>query len=187
MDADISMSFDRNKMQRILLNLLSNAVKYNREDGSVVVTVDKIRVSEKEHVRIQVADTGIGIKDENKEKVFDCFFQEQHAATTYVGSGIGLHIVKEYVTLHQGTIRITDNRPQGNIFVITLPVVGGTNEERQLCHGSQEEGISVLVVEDNDDFRRFLVGCLKEHYLRCSRLPTARKHLRSCRSSLYKW
>lgn len=164
MDADISMSFDRNKMQRILLNLLSNAVKYNREDGSVVVTVDKIRVSEKEHVRIQVADTGIGIKDENKEKVFDRFFQEQHAATTYVGSGIGLHIVKEYVTLHQGTIRITDNRPQGSIFVITLPVVGGTNEERQLCHGSQEEGISVLVVEDNDDFRRFLVGCLKEHY-----------------------
>lgn len=115
-------------------------------------------------VRIQVADTGIGIKDENKEKVFDRFFQEQHAATTYVGSGIGLHIVKEYVTLHQGTIRITDNRPQGSIFVITLPVVGGTNEERQLCHGSQEEGISVLVVEDNDDFRRFLVGCLKEHY-----------------------
>ena len=42
--------------------------------------------------------------------------------------------------------------------------MGGTNEERQLCHGSQEEGISVLVVEDNDDFRRFLVGCLKEHY-----------------------
>lgn len=163
MDADICMSFDRNKMQRILLNLLSNAVKYNRKDGNVVVTVDKIRVSEKEHVRIQVADTGIGIKDENKEKVFDRFFQEQHVATTYVGSGIGLHIVKEYVTLHQGTIRIIDNRPQGSIFVITLPATGGTNEEKQLCH-SQEEGVSVLVVEDNDDFRRFLMGCLKEHY-----------------------
>ena len=53
----------------------------------------------KEHVRIQVADTGIGIKDENKEKVFDRFFQEQHISTTYIGSGIGLHIVKEYVTL----------------------------------------------------------------------------------------
>lgn len=61
MDTDISMSFDRNKMQRILLNLLSNAVKYNRKDGIVVVTVNKILVSEKEHVRIQVADTGIGI------------------------------------------------------------------------------------------------------------------------------
>ena len=164
MDADISMSFDRNKMQRILLNLLSNAVKYNRKDGSVVVTVDKIRVLEKEYVRIQVADTGIGIKDENKEKVFNRFFQEQHTTTTYVGSGIGLHIVKEYVTLHQGTIKITDNRSQGSIFVITLPVVSGANEERQLCHDSKEEGVSVLVVEDNDDFRRFLMGCLKEHY-----------------------
>lgn len=164
MDTDISMSFDRNKMQRILLNLLSNAVKYNRKDGIVVVTVNKILVSEKEHVRIQVADTGIGIKDENKEKVFDRFFQEQHTATTYVGSGIGLHIVKEYVTLHQGTIRITDNQPQGSIFTITLPVVDRTNEERQLCHDSKEEGVSVLVVEDNDDFRHFLIGCLKEHY-----------------------
>lgn len=165
MDADICMSFDRNKMQRILLNLLSNAVKYNRKDGSVVVTVDKIDVSEKEYVRIQVADTGIGIKDENKEKVFDRFFQEQHTTTTtYVGSGIGLHIVKEYVALHQGTIRITDNQPQGSIFVITLPVVGRVNEESQLCHDSQKESISVLVVEDNDDFRRFLIGCLKEHY-----------------------
>lgn len=163
MDADISMSFDRNKMQRILLNLLSNAVKYNRKDGSVVVTVNKILVSGKEHVRIQVADTGIGIKDENKEKVFDRFFQEHHIATTYVGNGIGLNIVKEYVTLHQGTIRIIDNRPQGSIFVITLPATGGTNEEKQLCY-SQEEGVSVLVVEDNDDFRRFLMGCLKEHY-----------------------
>ena len=164
MDTDISMSFDRNKMQRILLNLLSIAVKYNRKDGIVVVTVNKILVSEKEHVRIQVADTGIGIKDENKEKVFDRFFQEQHTATTYVGSGIGLHIVKEYVTLHQGTIRITDNQPQGSIFTITLPVVDRTNEERQLCHDSKEEGVSVLVVEDNDDFRHFLIGCLKEHY-----------------------
>lgn len=163
MDADISMSFDRNKMQRILLNLLSNAVKYNQKDGSVVVTVNKILVSGKEHVRIQVADTGIGIKDENKEKVFDRFFQEHHIATTYVGNGIGLNIVKEYVTLHQGTIRIIDNRPQGSIFVITLPATGGTNEEKQLCY-SQEEGVSVLVVEDNDDFRRFLMGCLKEHY-----------------------
>lgn len=163
-DTDVSMSFDRNKMQRILLNLLSNAVKYNRKDGVIVVTVDKISVSEKEHVRIQVADTGIGIKDENKHKVFDRFFQEQHTATTYAGSGIGLHIVKEYVTLHQGTIKITDNQPQGSIFVITLPIVGGTNEEKQLCHDSKEEGISVLVVEDNDDFRRFLIGCLKEHY-----------------------
>lgn len=165
MDADICMSFDRNKMQRILLNLLSNAVKYNRKDGSVVVTVDKIDVSEKEYVCIQVADTGIGIKDENKEKVFDRFFQEQHTTTTtYVGSGIGLHIVKEYVALHQGTIRITDNQPQGSIFVITLPVVGRVNEESQLCHDSKKESISVLVVEDNDDFRRFLIGCLKEHY-----------------------
>lgn len=179
-DTDISMSFDRNKLQRILLNLLSNAVKYNRRNGSIMVTVDKILVSEKEHVRIQVADTGIGIKDENKERVFDRFYQEQHTATTYVGSGIGLHIVKEYVTLHQGTIEIADNQPQGSIFVITLPVVNVVNKEialeqpasdapamngeKQSVHDKKEESVSVLIVEDNEDFRLASTGCLKEHF-----------------------
>lgn len=179
-DLEISMFFDRNKMQRILFNLLSNAIKYNQKNGSVIVTVDKILTSGKEQVRIQVADTGIGIKDENKEKVFNRFFQEQHTTTTYVGSGIGLHIVKEYVTLHQGTIRIIDNQPKGSVFVITLPVIKEANNDRALeqvlsdtpimkseeqpYYDKENKHISILVVEDNNDFRHFLISCLKEHF-----------------------
>lgn len=177
--SDVSMSFDRNKMQRILLNLLSNAVKYNRENGSVLVTVDRFLTPEGEQARIQVADTGIGIKDENKEKVFDRFFQEQHATTTYVGSGIGLHIVKEYIALHQGTIKIIDNEPEGSVFIITLPIINEVNEatvpekyssvivemkKDGQCDNKENEYTSILIVEDNDDFRHFLTGCLKEYF-----------------------
>lgn len=69
----MDMDFDRNKIQRILLNLLSNAVKYNYENGEVIVALDKITANGTENAQIQVADTGIGIKDENKDKIFDRF------------------------------------------------------------------------------------------------------------------
>lgn len=175
----IEMNYDPNKLQRIMLNLLSNAIKYNVPNGSVSVTVDKILTTEGEQARIQVADTGIGIKDENKGKIFDRFFQEKHHTTSYVGSGIGLHIVKEYVALHGGTIKVEDNTPQGSIFIINLPITGQvqvfSNEESPTTTTTQEHEYSIekkdeneipaiLIVEDNDDFRHFLINCLKDKY-----------------------
>lgn len=53
---------------------------------------------------------------------YSTVFQEQHSTTTYIGNGIGLHIVKEYVTMHHGTITVENHIPQGTIFTITLPV-----------------------------------------------------------------
>lgn len=174
----IEMDFDRNKMQRIMFNLLSNAIKYNHENGHVAVTVNKILTNDGERICIQVSDTGIGIKKENKDKIFDRFFQEQHVSTSYIGSGIGLHIVKEYVTLHGGEIKVDDNHPQGTIFTITLPItrtsklnysenISPVNIEEQPNPEiySFDKGVkSLLIVEDNDDFRNFLISCLKEHY-----------------------
>lgn len=176
---NIGMNFDRDKMQRIMLNLLSNAIKYNRENGSVTVKVDTVQTDDNEQICIRIADTGIGVKDENKEKIFERFFQEQHCATTYVGSGIGLHIVKEYVTLHGGTIEVKDNVPQGSVFIVSLPVNRDKTETQTETemHTKAESPIEelpttdngkeknkILIVEDNDDFRRFLINCLKNHY-----------------------
>ena len=78
-------------------SLISNALKYNVPGGTVTVLVDKIMSASGSEARISVIDTGIGIKAENRDKIFDRFFQEEHTSTTYVGNGIGLHIVKEYV------------------------------------------------------------------------------------------
>ena len=177
-ETKMDMDFDRNKIQRILLNLLSNAVKYNYENGEVIVALDKITANGTENAQIQVADTGIGIKDENKDKIFDRFFQEQHSTTTYIGNGIGLHIVKEYVTMHHGTITVENHIPQGTIFTVTLPVTHNyaVNDEKQDEAEIREKAVdevsdttdthktSLLIVEDNDDFRNFLINCLKGTY-----------------------
>ena len=183
LEDNIETFFDRNKFKRILLNLLSNAVKYNNENGEISVVLDKIILKNEVNLRISISDTGIGINDSNKEKIFDRFYQENHDDKTYVGSGIGLHIVKEYITMHDGEIRVIDNKPCGSIFIITIPVVqelkNNTDINRELTHNDspaqQQNNIvkeeskpvekqSILVVEDNDDFRMFISNCLKDKY-----------------------
>jgi DNA-binding response OmpR family regulator len=113
-----------------------------------------------------VADTGIGVNRENRERIFERFFQEQHDETTYKGSGIGLHLVKQYVNMHGGSISVIDNKPQGTIFTVTLPMRNeGTITTKQTA--TEEKATSsntLLIVEDNDDFRSFLQSCLINQY-----------------------
>ncbi|MGL4851698.1 MAG: hybrid sensor histidine kinase/response regulator transcription factor [Phocaeicola sp.] len=171
-DSVLETNFDRNKVERILLNLLSNAFKYNRESGSVTVTLDSVTLEDAPYASIQVIDTGMGISDANKEKIFDRFFQEEYASTAYVGSGVGMHIVKEYVELHKGHIDIRDNVPYGTIVEVRIPILSGVIEislenqtiEEESVELTETKQVSLLIVEDNDDFRHFLVSCLKEHY-----------------------
>ena len=174
---NLETDFDKNKMQRIMLNLLSNAFKYNVNHGSVNVVLDRIIKDEREYACIQVADTGIGIREENKAKIFDRFYQEEHSSTDYIGSGIGMHIVKEYVTLHNGDIQIRDNHPQGTIFEFMFPIrheckninPTATPTERPDIQEEPKQaktptGCSLLIVEDNEDFRQFIVDCLKDRF-----------------------
>ena len=87
-----------------MLNLVSNAIKYNHPGGNVIVSTRRDKDDEGADVAIlQVSDTGIGVNRENRERIFERFFQEQHDKTTYKGSGIGLHLVKQYVNMHGGT------------------------------------------------------------------------------------
>ena len=173
----IEMNFDRNKIKRIILNLISNAIKYNVPNGTVTISIDRIATADGEQARIQVTDTGVGIRPENKEKVFERFFQENHHTTTYAGNGIGLNIVKEYVIMHEGCITVADNIPAGSIFTVLLPINGITTQisstpdatahEETILEQSKtplDDRTAILVVEDNDDFRHFIVQCLSEHY-----------------------
>lgn len=168
---DVKMRFDRDKMRRILLNLLSNAYKFNSENGTVLVSMDLVKEPGGDMVRLSVADTGIGIPDAGKERVFDRFYQEKNP-TDMTGSGIGLNIVKEYVKLHGGTVTVTDNHPKGSVFVLLFPCVPAeetgsdtlTVPAAEPTETEEGKGPALLVVEDNDNFRRFLVECLQEHY-----------------------
>lgn len=173
---NIEMDFDKEKIQRILLNLLSNAYKYNVKGGKIEVDMQKEDINGAAFIKIQVRDTGIGIKNENKEKIFERFYQEK-TTHAYIGNGIGLHIVKEYVALHHGKITVSDNSPQGSIFTITLPItrhmehqqkprVDKPTEELQFHPSTTplQERPRILLVEDHEDFRKFTARTLKENY-----------------------
>lgn len=117
------MAFDPDKLEKILMNLLGNAFKFTPPYGRVDVSLEEVG-SQKPVLSIKVADTGSGIRDEDKDHVFETFYQsdDEMANNANTGSGIGLSMVKEYVKLHQGTVRVTDNVPCGSIFIVDIPI-----------------------------------------------------------------
>lgn len=166
----LPMAFDKEKMQKIFMNLMSNAIKYTGKPGKITVKVwtvdDKVFTS--------VEDNGKGIKDSEKNKVFDAFYQVPNMDSSY-GSGIGLHIVKELLTIHNGKIHIEDNHPTGCKFIYYIPIIQITpsNEENSLDTVNDNnleptlessEKSSLLIVEDNHDLRQFLCNSLKNEY-----------------------
>lgn len=168
-DADsFMMQYDKEKMNKIVYNLLSNAFKFTPEGGSVKVSFSHAG----QNVIIKVADTGKGILDEDKQNIFHRFYQSHTNESSQTGSGIGLHIVNEYVTMHGGTINVADNTPQGSIFTITLPVVDAeesktavpTHEDRSDDANTNAALPSVLVVDDNHDIVEFISSNLMSHY-----------------------
>lgn len=109
---------DAEKIERILLNLLSNAVKFTPAGGRIQVGIAETENS----ILLNVKDTGIGIPLEMKESVFDKFVKvDKSISRLREGSGIGLAIVKAFVTLHKGNIEIISQEGQGSNFIIELP------------------------------------------------------------------
>ena len=127
---EIMMSFDEDKMEKIFMNLLGNAFKFTPSYGRVDVSLEVIG-DDSHKLRIKVADSGPGIPDQDKERIFDQFYQsnEKSGSQVQMGSGIGLSMVKEYVRLHDGTVRVTDNVEYGSVFIIELPILHSTHHD----------------------------------------------------------
>ena len=100
-------------------NLLSNAYKFTPAGGDVTVSVSL--TADKTRAVVSVRDTGMGVPDEHKAHIFERFYQVPQTDTSIVGSGIGLHLVKEFVALHGGSVSMTDNPLGGSIFTVELP------------------------------------------------------------------
>jgi signal transduction histidine kinase/DNA-binding response OmpR family regulator len=166
-DGNYLMYYDGNKIQKVLNNLLSNGFKYTPTGGSVKMLLRKMGDS----VELQVSDNGKGISKEDLPHIFDRFYQASDAKG---GSGIGLHLVREYVHLHQGQLLAESVPSQGTVFKITLPtglspLQEMSSEQQTSMETEQPEHLvlkeyKVLVVEDNDELRRFLVGELRAYY-----------------------
>src|SRR5215470_5674147 len=108
---------DHDMWEKVVLNLLSNAFKFTLE-GEVAVTLRPVDGV----VELQVHDTGVGIPEEQRERVFERFHRiEGTHARTYEGTGIGLALVQELVKLHGGSVRVESALGQGSTFTVTIP------------------------------------------------------------------
>lgn len=118
----LHMRFDEQKIYKVMMNLVGNAFKFTPSGGSVTISV---RLRDEYNVVISVADTGIGVSDEDKRHIFERFYQSKDAASdpSATGYGIGLSLVHDYVELHSGHVEVKDNEPAGVVFEIVLPVV----------------------------------------------------------------
>lgn len=162
---ELYTEFDRDKMTKILDNLLSNAFKFTPEEGRIDVWVGKS--ADGENVIIKVSDSGVGIADKYKKHVFERFYQVPQADMAHGGSGIGLHMVQEFVKLHGGTVEVGDNVGQGSVFVVTLPirqVQEVTINEDEIMESAKSNRRMILIVDDNADFRQLLQDTFKFSY-----------------------
>ncbi len=179
-----SMAFDADKVGKIVMNLLSNAFKFTPEGGRVTVMIEHV-TGTPDTLEIKIADTGIGISDVDKEHIFDRFYQADHKGVEETtGNGIGLSLVRDFVTLHEGEVKVFDNIGTGSVFVIQFPVKHvetqvqlpeetgmsvGDEEDREMKEEVREETGRkdfplLLVVDDNEDFRIFMRYSLELQY-----------------------
>jgi len=179
---EVYTNFDHNKLERIFFNLLSNAFKFTPNHGEVVVSIH-YDVKNKLPIRIEVSDTGIGIENDKLEHIFKPFYQaENQGNISEMGTGIGLSITYEFVRLHQGTIRVESIVDKGTTFLIELPmtevvapvikedlpeeelIVSAETMRRPTMDSISKKSKTILIVDDNDDFRFYMVENLRGLY-----------------------
>jgi signal transduction histidine kinase/ligand-binding sensor domain-containing protein/DNA-binding response OmpR family regulator len=172
----LNISFDREKLEKIVMNLLSNALKYTQENGEVKVDLSQNTNDDGSRwFVIRVSDTGIGIAADEHELIFERFYQSKREGST-AGSGIGLNLTREMVLLHNGNIRVESQPGSGSVFIVQIPCIekNPINEDDER-DGSEthlpetgEEASSrqrvILLVEDNRDLRNYLKDVLENHY-----------------------
>lgn len=116
-ESDITASVDRLLFPSIIINLTENALKYSPENSEVLVTLNK----QDGKVNLSVSDLGSGIPDNERQKIFEKFYRVGNEETRKAkGTGLGLYIVQKIAEAHNGKIEITDNKPNGSVFKVTI-------------------------------------------------------------------
>lgn len=121
LEKDVFITGDKFALSLVVSNLIENAVKYSPPCGEI-----DVRLQQKSNIiSFSVADKGIGVKDEEKLRIFDKFYRVGSEDTRKTkGTGLGLYIVKQVLDKHRALIKVKNNRPAGSIFEVTFNVNG---------------------------------------------------------------
>jgi len=130
---------DPTRLRQVLLNLTENAIKFTPEGGKVTLEVgisememsaedgDPLFAMKESAAEFRIIDSGVGVPDSEKAKIFEAFYQVDGGSTrTAGGAGLGLSIVKRLIESHRGTVHVENNTPNGSIFVVRLPLKGAS-------------------------------------------------------------
>ena len=176
---------DAERLQQVFLNLLSNAIKFTPPGGKISVSVKKDDAS----IKVEVKDTGKGIKPEFLPYVFERFRQADSSFTREAGGlGLGLAIVRHLVELHGGEVGVeSDGRDKGATFMIFLPVPAEEAKEEESADQISKdkssvplrslEDIHILLVEDDADSREMLQIMFEQYNIKTTAVDTAAKAL----------
>ena len=186
-DSNYIVTADAEKLERIVYNLLSNAFKFTPENRSINVILSPFSKEGKNYLRLQVADTGVGMPAEHVQHIFDSFYKiDVHHA----GSGIGLALVKAFVEMHHGIIHVDTTEGQGTCFTIEMPkhqigdldpdttrnavltnlkegaILAAAQETVQITNNNTpaEDKKTALVIDDNQDIRDYVRSILQDTY-----------------------
>jgi PAS domain S-box-containing protein len=150
---------DKMKLKQILINLIGNSVKFT-EQGGVTISARHIPADAllEDHVEISVADTGVGMNEEQLESIFNAFHQVDGSLTRKVGgTGLGLAVTKRFTELLHGNIRVQSEEGKGSTFFITIPCA----IKQQTIHvENNESGLTPL--PENEKRGRYTVLCIDD-------------------------
>ncbi len=189
---------DKEKVEKIVFNLLSNAFKYTQPGGSINLRISIQNADNRtnsilnnytgNYLNLKVIDTGIGINTCELEKIFEPFYRSDHQKMNHqTGTGIGLSLVKEFITLHNGSIKVESVADQGSCFTVEIPLDKESYSSAHFLaenltdiqfsrynasipepevHDLQVSGHHdiLLIIEDNDDVRNYLKDSFKAYY-----------------------
>jgi len=154
---------DAQLIQQVLLNLLSNAMKFTPANGKVTLDIQYDRYAKA--YLFSVTDTGIGIKEENLQELFEPFSQvENDFQKSYKGTGLGLAIVKKIIEhIHGGKLWVESSINKGSQFYFTIPV----KHEYKIIEtfpATNKNAKTMLLIEDDSDFQELLINKFKGHF-----------------------
>jgi signal transduction histidine kinase/AraC-like DNA-binding protein len=174
----LMMSFDTDMVFKILSNLIANAFNFTPNGGEITVTLRLERQDASTDPVIEVSDNGVGIEASRHEMIFQRFYRVPSAnGDTHAGTGIGLHLCREYARIHKGHITVESEPGIGSAFslhlpyeeenlreVISSPGAAPTDDARRPSPVLKEGLPSILVADDHKNFRLFMQQSLSATY-----------------------